>query len=191
MHPYEMGVLIRERGHDELVKARGASLYDTVKRLENAGLIEASETSREGRRPERTVYVLTEAGLDEVQDWIRELLARPVREYPQFTAALAFMYGLEKREVIELLRQRVIELEATVAAIAVKSTAAIDTYAVPRLFLIEVEYTRAMLTAEIDWVRDLVEQLLTGDLWPARERVMELIAEHERRKGGEARPRGE
>src|SRR5487761_1129824 len=55
MHPYEMQQLIRERHLDFAIKLKGGSIYDTVERLAAAGLVEVKETSRTGRRPERTV----------------------------------------------------------------------------------------------------------------------------------------
>ena len=44
-----------------MIKLEGASVYDTGERLEHGGFIQPQETSREGRRPERTVYALTVA----------------------------------------------------------------------------------------------------------------------------------
>src|SRR5262245_16656991 len=86
MHPYEMQQHMRERGHDFVIKLKGGSLYSTIERLIEGGLIHPVETSREGRRPERTVYALTEVGQDELTVWLRELLARPIHEYPWFGA---------------------------------------------------------------------------------------------------------
>ena len=82
MHPYEMKSKMKERGHDQVVKIKGGSIYDTVERLEQGGFIKSQETSREGRRPERTVYAITEAGREEIKDWLRELVSDPVHEYP-------------------------------------------------------------------------------------------------------------
>jgi DNA-binding PadR family transcriptional regulator len=77
MHPYEMQQLMRERGHDQVIKLKGGSLYSTIERLTAAGLITPVETTREGRRPERTVYAITETGQDELTMWLHEL--RPSR----------------------------------------------------------------------------------------------------------------
>lgn len=184
MHPYEMRTTIQHREHDHLVRIKGASLYDTVDRLAKDGLIEATETSREGRRPERTVYKITEIGSGELDHWLREALARPLNEYHQFAAALAFMYGLEKAEVIELLERRIMELEATTAATDVKLSAIVDRFKLPRLFVIETEYSRAVQRAEVEWLRGLVTELRVGDLWPERAAIPGLIAEFERRSGG-------
>ncbi|MDQ3833383.1 MAG: PadR family transcriptional regulator [Actinomycetota bacterium] len=62
MHPYEMVSLMRERGKHESIRLRYSSLYSVVETLQREGLIVARETQREGRRPERTVYGLTDSG---------------------------------------------------------------------------------------------------------------------------------
>src|SRR6267378_7043378 len=115
MHPYEMKSTMKERGHDQVIRLKGGSIYDTVERLESGGFIQAQATSREGRRPERTVYAITERGRDEITAWLRELLAQPVNEYPQFAAALAFFAALDKEEVVSLLRMRSTLLESQIA----------------------------------------------------------------------------
>src|SRR2546429_1051865 len=98
MHPYEMKSTMKERGHDQVIRLKGGSIYDTVERLEAGGFIKSQETSREGRRPERTVYSITEAGRDEITGWLAELLTQPLSEYPRFAAALAFMAALAQDE---------------------------------------------------------------------------------------------
>jgi len=62
MHPYEMQRIMQWRGKDQVVRVQRGSLYPAVERLVKAGLVEPSEVEREGRRPERTVYRLTEEG---------------------------------------------------------------------------------------------------------------------------------
>src|SRR5438132_11625820 len=115
MHPYEMKSKMKERGHDQVIRLKGGSIYDTVERLEQGGFIEAQTTSREGRRPERTVYAITEAGREEIMGWLRELLAQPVNEYPQFAAALAFFAVLPQDEVVRLLKLRGAMLDGQIA----------------------------------------------------------------------------
>src|ERR1700682_6579753 len=81
MHPYEMKSKIKERGHDQVIRLKGGSIYDTVERLEEGGFIQAQETSREGRRPERTVYAITETGRGEITGWLLEGLGHAGKEY--------------------------------------------------------------------------------------------------------------
>src|SRR5207248_10187773 len=87
MHPYEMKSKMKERGHDQVIKIAGGSIYDTVERLEEGGFITAQETSREGRRPEKTTYGITDHGREEILAWMREMLTQPVKNYRQFAVA--------------------------------------------------------------------------------------------------------
>src|SRR3979409_433507 len=112
MHPYEMKLKMKERGHDQVIRIKGGSIYDTVERLEEGGFITSQAPSREGRRPERTVYTITKTGRDEIPAWRRELRAVPVNEYPQFAAALAFFAALDREEVVRLLTLRTGMLES-------------------------------------------------------------------------------
>ena len=73
MHPYELGRTLRDHGDERSIKFNHGSLYMVVQQLERAGFITEQETSREGQRPERTVYALTAAGRDKLHDWLREL----------------------------------------------------------------------------------------------------------------------
>jgi len=186
MHPYEMKSKMKERGHDQVIKLKGGSIYDTVERLEQGGFIQAQETSREGRRPERTVYAITEIGRDEITDWLRELLAQPVNEYPQFGAALAFFAALDKYEVVRLLKLRAALLDGQIAG-AEKQLETFMEMGLPRLFLVEGEYAVALKRAELEWVRNLVHDIEDGKLWITKEHMKAVEEKFETRtQGGEA-----
>jgi DNA-binding PadR family transcriptional regulator len=169
MHPYEMKLKMKERGHDQVIRLKGGSIYDTVERLEEGGFITSQAPSREGRRPERTVYAITESGRDEITAWLRELLAQPVNEYPQFAAALAFFAALDKEEVVRLLRLRAAFLESQIAGTEKGLENWTKTMGIPRLFLVEAEYGVAMNRAELEWVRRLIQDIEDGKLWLTRE----------------------
>jgi DNA-binding PadR family transcriptional regulator len=170
MHPYEMKSTMKERGHDQVIKLKGGSIYDTVERLEEGGFIHAHETSREGRRPERTVYAITETGREEITGWLSELLAKPVNEYPQFGGALAFFAALDKDEVLRLLKVRIALLDGQIAG-AEKQLKNFLEMGLPRLFLVEGEYGAAMKHAELEWVRSLVHDIEDGKLWITKEQM--------------------
>src|SRR5207247_4773025 len=170
MHPYEMKGTMRGRGQDQVIRLKGGSIYDTVERLEAGGFIKSQETSREGRRPERTVYAITEAGRDEITGWLAELLTQPVNEYPQFGGALAFVAALDKDEVTRLLRVRIALLDARIAG-AEKQLKNFLGMGLPRLFLVEGEYAVAMQRAELEWVRHIVDDIQSGKLWITKEQM--------------------
>jgi len=170
MHPYEMKSTMKERGHDQVIRLKGGSIYDTVERLEAGGFIKSQKTSREGRRPERTVYAITEAGRDEITGWLAELLTQPVNEYPQFGGALAFVAALDKDEVTRLLKMRIALLDARIAG-AEKQLKNFLGMGLPRLFLVEGEYAVAMQRAELEWVRHIVDDIQSGKLWITKEQM--------------------
>jgi DNA-binding PadR family transcriptional regulator len=158
MHPYELARTLRENGDERSIKFSHGSLYMVVQQLARAGLIAEQETSRDGQRPERTVYALTEPGRAEFRDWLRELIGQPEREYPRFVAALSLIAALPPSEVLPLLRQRLGRLAAEQAA----TRAVIDRYlaeGVPGLFLVEEDYRLAMLAAEADFVTRFIGQI--------------------------------
>ena len=162
MHPYEIAATLRSRGKEHSIKLNYGSLYTVVDNLARHGLIEAVEARREGRRPERTVYRLTEAGQAEMDDWMTELLSAPVKEYPQFEAALSLLPALGPDEVLDSLRQRVSILEKAIDDERAQLTGLRTV--LPRLVLLETEYGLRMREAELDWVRGLVSDLEDGSL---------------------------
>ncbi len=163
MHPYEMQHLIREMEIDRVVKVRPGSLYHTVERLQRLGLIDPVETGREGRRPERTVYAITEAGRDEFAANLRELLREPKQEFPVFAVAMEMVQALEADEVVRLLERRAIALEAGVAALE-QVTVSLAKGGLPRLASVETEYCQAMQRAELTFVRQMIEDIRSGAL---------------------------
>jgi DNA-binding PadR family transcriptional regulator len=181
MHPYEMKSKMKERGHDQVVRIAGGSIYDTVERLEAGGFITAQETSRDGRRPEKTTYALTEHGREEILAWLREMLAQPVNDFPQFAAALAFFAALDKDEVKRLLQARTALLESEIAGMKKGLEGWLGEMGIPRLFLVEAEYGVAMKQAELSWVRDLIRDIdtvwMTADQMRSAETAIQAARE--------------
>jgi DNA-binding PadR family transcriptional regulator len=162
MHPYEMASTLRERGKDISIKINWGSLYTVVQNLEKHGFIEATETTRQGRRPERTVYSITDAGREELADWLRELISVPEKEYTRFEAALSVIGVLPPDEAIRLLEQRLRALQLAIAA--ERAILQESGQEVPRLFLIEAEYGLALREAEGEWIRRLLKELADGSI---------------------------
>jgi DNA-binding PadR family transcriptional regulator len=160
MHPYEMASMLRERGKDQDMKIKWGSLYTVVQNLEKHGLIEAAESLRQGGRPERTVYRITDAGRAELVDWARELVSTPEREQPRFEAGLSVLAALPPDEVKSLLQQRLALLDEQLAA--QRDALAHHSGEIPRLFLLEDEYDLAVREAEAAWVRALLDELTDG-----------------------------
>jgi len=161
MHPYEISTTLRTRGKERSIKLNYGSLYSVVGALEKHGLICARETVREGRRPERTVYAVTDAGRAEFEDWLAELLSTPTTEPSSLEAALSLAAGLPPDEVARLLQQRCQRLEIETAGLQ----AGVDLsreQGLPDLFLVEALFSIAMRKAELEFVRTLAADIRSG-----------------------------
>ncbi|ODU05812.1 MAG: hypothetical protein ABS81_06410 [Pseudonocardia sp. SCN 72-86] len=163
MHPYEMATTLRSRAKEESIKLNYGSLYSVVDSLTKRGLIEPAETVRDGRRPERTVYTVTEPGRVEFADWLSELISVPVKEFTNFEAALSMLPGLPPDVVADLLRLRVHRLTSEVDA-GESALRRSDGDGLPRLFSIEFEYRLTLARAELAFVTTLLSELDDGRL---------------------------
>ena len=176
MHPYLMQRLLRDRHKDEVLVLKRGSLYHAIGRLERTGLIAAVTTGREGRRPERTTYRITPAGEQALLDTLRRILATPRREPSQFMAAVSFLVHLTPAEALPHLTERCqrLQQEITHRGTLLKAVAE----KVPRIHLIESEYLLAMLNTELEWTRNLAEDLRTGTLnWDTESILKQASAE--------------
>jgi len=161
MHPYEIAQLLKHRGKDQSIKIRFGSLYTVVQSLENRGLVEAEGTTRAGRRPERTVYRITDAGRREITDVMRGLLSEPVKEYPRFESALSLLGALSADDVAEQLGKRLNALERQLGEMRTMLAEA-RAQGFPRIFVLEGEYALAMKEAEAAWVGAFAAELNDG-----------------------------
>ena len=168
MHPYEMRHRIRVQEIDRVMKVTHGTLYSTVDRLAAAGLIQPVETSREGRRPERTVYEITGLGRDQLIDALRDGLMRSAPDYPGLAMAVTFAQLLAPDEVAELLERRSIEAEAQLTGMNAAVDAALkqrpQRYQLSRINLLETEYLIALKRAEVDWLHAVVADIREGRL---------------------------
>jgi DNA-binding PadR family transcriptional regulator len=167
MHVYRMQKQIEQYGKDRVVNVRSrASLYQTIERLVRLGLVEVRETVQTPGYPDRVVYAITETGRATAGEWLREMLRETGDEYPEFIAAVSMMFYLTPEDV-----RRQLELRAeTLAAELAGAESQLGNFpALPRLFLLEEEYRRAVLQAELSWVRAVVEDIREGRLtWDER-----------------------
>jgi DNA-binding PadR family transcriptional regulator len=163
MHPYEISQTLRYRGKEQSIKLNYGSLYSVVESLRKRGLIEAQETVREGRRPERTVYAITDSGTAEFEDWLSELISTPTREYTSLEAGLSLIAGLHPDETARLLELRARNLDVELRQVDAANAAAREMQ-LPEIFLVESVFREAMLRAELEFVRKLAADIRSGAL---------------------------
>ena len=176
LHPYKMQRLIKDRGKDEVINVgQRASLYRTIDRLHRVGLIRIAESKRDDKRPERTLYALTDEGRSTWREWILDALATPTRHYSEFPAAIAFMPLLDPDDVVEQLEKRKENLTGEITRIRLATS---DYPAWGRLFDLEMEYLRVTAASELDWIESIISDLRSGVIsWNAE--WLKMMAEQE------------
>ena len=170
LHPYEMQRRMKLWGKDQVVNlAQRASLYKTIERLHAAGLIAIRQTERDQRFPERTVYELTELGARVGREWLIEMLSTPRNEFPQFPAALSFVFGLTPDEALEVLEQRAASLRENLSRLELELAGEPGSLP-PRVTLLDGDFLRATTAAELNWVSGVIDELRSGALtWSGQE----------------------
>jgi DNA-binding PadR family transcriptional regulator len=175
LHVYGMQKLIEHQAKDRVVNVRSrASLYQTIERLMRLGLVEVAETVHRAGYPDRVVYAITDAGRDAARTWLREMLESTGGEYPEFIAAVSILFGLPPDEAAGALETR---MERFAAELANTEAALSESARVPRLFLLEEEYRRAVLEAEVSWLRGVIGDIRAGRLTWSEQWLLEIAAE--------------
>jgi DNA-binding PadR family transcriptional regulator len=162
MYPYEMTTTMRERGKEDSIRLNFGSLYSVIKSLEKHGFIEVAQTEREGNRPERVVYQITDIGKREAVEWLGDLIETPVKEYPAIETGLSLLPMLSPAAAATLLERRLERLDADIAER--RAQAASTPPELPELFMIEFHYRQAVLDAERAFIADLLARLRAGTI---------------------------
>jgi DNA-binding PadR family transcriptional regulator len=162
-HPYDVAQTLRSRAKQESVRLNYGSLYAVVESLEKRKLIVARETVKEGKRPERTIYEITDAGAQEMIDWMTELIGVPEKEYPKFVAGLSFIAALTPDDAVRALHARAESLTFKLVQLRGIMGMARDV-GLPRLFGLESEFEEAEMSTELHFVQGLIKDIESGDL---------------------------
>jgi DNA-binding PadR family transcriptional regulator len=163
-HTYEMHRMMIDT-HKDFVTGLPRSMYHSVERLLRDGLVEVADTIRDGTRPERIVYAITDAGRAELVRRNRVLLETPDPDSSLLVAGLSFIGCLPPAEAgaalsvrHELLARRCVETEEGLAEVRDR---------LPRVVLIDGEFALARIRAERDWLAALIADLAAKRLdWP-------------------------
>ena len=159
MHGYEMFQTLVGRHADRIMKVRPGSLYHVVDRLTEEKLIRRAATARDGKRPERAIYEITDAGTEALADRVGQLIAVQAHEFPQFAVALAEIDTLEDDAAADAVEDRVGALEARAAEIMALRDAGVT----PAGYLLAFDYLLATMQAELFWLRGFAESMRSGD----------------------------
>jgi DNA-binding PadR family transcriptional regulator len=111
MHGYEMARCFERDDLVEVCPVEQSLLYTYLRNLEDRELVSWQEM-REGRRPPRKMYSLTEAGRVAAETWLHEPVGRMRQVRLEFLLKLYFLHHLDVRSEIALLNRQVNVCEA-------------------------------------------------------------------------------
>lgn len=150
MHGYRLIELV-ERDLHSSADLKKPTAYFLLNKLARAGLVSRSR-ARDGKRPPKWIYRLTPEGEARFQKLLRENLAAYPPTVFAVEAGLAFLDQLDPSEAVELLRARRRVLENRL-----KEAAADEERR--RSFPLVSSHQTTHLTAEVQWLSDLIRQM--------------------------------
>lgn len=115
VHGYDVRRKLLARGATSWANVAPGSIYNALKTLVREGFLEDLGKDRQGARPERTCFRLTETGEEEYRRLVRDTLRDARLPNHPLLAGLAFLPDVPPTELAELLRERAAALTAQAA----------------------------------------------------------------------------
>lgn len=162
-HPYDIACTMQHRHMDKHIKLSLGTLYHMVEQLHGLGWVRSTETAREGRRPERTIYEVTPEGHARFLQRLRELIAEPNQEYSSFEAGLSFLHQLSPPEAAALLRRRAAALRDQMDSWD-HTLERLHEMGLMRLALIEAEMVQETRRFQAEWATRIADEIESGVL---------------------------
>jgi DNA-binding PadR family transcriptional regulator len=176
-HAYRLHKLLDQTGKARIVNLKTrASVYQTLERLAGDGLVEPIGTSSNSGYPDRTEYAITDRGREAAIEWIRDLLRSAGLSSTAFIVALSAMFVLAPDDARSQLNARRARLTTELAEAEQATSGPGVPEGLPRLFLLDEEYRRAVLMTELTWTEQLIADLTDGSLTWSREFLDEIAA---------------
>ncbi|MDR2197138.1 MAG: PadR family transcriptional regulator [Coriobacteriales bacterium] len=151
---HELDKVVEERRMRLWSKLTRETLYQALKRIEGKGWAVAA-TEKEGERPSRTTYTLTEKGQQSLRDMVADGLASQEVTNFDICVYVGFLYLLEPQDAIAQLRNRRASREAIVASIPETWTAE----NLPFGKRMNSKLIKSYYQMEIDWIDDIISDL--------------------------------
>lgn len=160
LHGYRLNELLEHTMgfHTDLKKA---TTYYTLKRLEEDGCVQ-HELEREGNRPERRVYEITEKGRELFYELLRSNLGGFSQTFYADEIGIAFMDHLPTAEVRQLLLEKRAKVEVLLEQFGSHP-------AHGKVWHHLLAHTMGHLEVEIRWLTEVINKLEHKESWEEEE----------------------
>ena len=162
MHGYQIHQQIKEREMDYWAKIKLPSIYSTLTRLVEQGLI-TSGKEKVGNTPERTVYSLTPAGLEQLSEQVQAFLREDDHPEWMFGLGVAFICGAPREKVLEALQLRKQNLEKHQEALTQETANYKEK--IPFNWYMLIEHALKNMHLELEWLKQLIATVQTVERW--------------------------
>ena len=138
-------------------------IYRTLTRMAKREWVEM-EIVHQTDRPNRKVYCLTEAGEEELRQWLHEALPPDTRHVP-WLVQVFFSGQLGDEEILALFERKAGQLRAELERydrIPQESAVYVETVGSPReafFWMLTLEYGVTKTRAELEWIEGVIERL--------------------------------
>ena len=158
---YEIEQIIEARGMRDWTEIGFSSIYYLLNKLEKAFMIESKLQEPEGRGPARKVYTSTSEGQQAHLEGALKALENPQRRSAPFLLGLSNLPMLPRNRVIKALNGYIEQLERRLAHMLQRrdSQQPVQPF-VEAMF----DYSRTMIQAEIDWLRNIIWEVEVGNV---------------------------
>ncbi|MFD9969274.1 PadR family transcriptional regulator [Streptomyces sp. NPDC059011] len=161
-HGYQVRNDLEFWGAHEWSNAKPGSIYHALKQMAKQGLLHAHEIAPStAGGPPRTEYELTESGTEEYFSLLREALTSHDQKMDVLSAGIGFIVDLDRREAVELLRERVRSLEGWRSSVTEYYTPESGPESLGHIGEI-MNFWVHSANAGAEWTRGLIERIESG-----------------------------
>jgi DNA-binding PadR family transcriptional regulator len=161
VHGYDVRRELLSWSADKWANIQPGSIYHALRKLSDEGLLRQVSTEQVGARPARTTYEITDKGRAEFQSLLRNCWWHVTPTADPFMAGFAFLPALPQEEAAAALRNRAIQLRATVHQLEAATAAEWADYK-PVFVAWMLELTIARSETEIAWCERTAKRIDSG-----------------------------
>ena len=154
MYGYELKSVIEDQMADWTSIAFG-SIYFALNKLSEEGLIVKAATEKEGNRPSRSVYEITDKGRKEFLQLLRSQWTNVKLEQYDLDIALFFQEYLSTRDIIPCLKTQITAVENAITHLETNRHDMLTTAANPQISASILDHKLIHLKAELEWLNTL------------------------------------
>jgi DNA-binding PadR family transcriptional regulator len=148
---YEVNKILEQRRTRTWLKISSAAVYRNLRRLHDEGYLEA-HTTRDGLKPHKTVFTLSDTGRDHFVGLLEESAQSPVSLHFDFDAWVAHIHYLPPTRAVELLEGLASQLRKIRGELDAVSQYRGDALPIGAAALVELRLRVLELT--LDWLND-------------------------------------